>query len=73
MRIREFEGNNLVSLKGAPVATDKERRPSEARERRGRETVSAPETVEKCDEQEHFGAPEGLSPYGSNPEGVILY
>jgi len=49
MRIREFEGNNLVSLKGAPVATDKERRPSEARERRGRETVSALETAEKCD------------------------
>ena len=29
-------------------------------------------TAEKCDEQEHFGAPEGRSPYGSNPEGVIL-
>ena len=28
--------------KGAPVATNKERRPSEKRERRGRETVSAP-------------------------------
>ena len=27
---------------GAPVATNKERRPSVARERRGRETVSAP-------------------------------
>jgi len=50
MRIREFEGNNLVSLKGASVATDKERRPSEARERRGRETVSALGTAEKCDE-----------------------
>ena len=30
-------------------------------------------TAEKCDEQEHFGAPEGRSPYGSNPEGVILF
>jgi len=28
--------------------------------------------VEKCDEKEHFGTPEGRSPYGSNPEGVIL-
>ncbi len=41
MRIRKFEGNNLVSLKGSL-----ERRPSEARERRGRETVSAPEDRE---------------------------
>jgi len=30
-------------------------------------------TAEKCDEQEHFEAPEGRSPYGSNPEGVILF
>jgi hypothetical protein len=29
-------------IKRAPVATNKERRPSEARERRGREMVSAP-------------------------------
>jgi len=29
-------------MEGAPVATNKERRPSEARERRGREMVSAP-------------------------------
>jgi hypothetical protein len=49
MRIREFEGNNLVSLKGASVPM-KSGRPSEARERRGRETVSALGTVEKCDE-----------------------
>jgi len=28
---------------GAPVATNKEQRPSEERERRGREMVSAPE------------------------------
>ena len=46
MRIRGFGGNNLVSPEGAPVATDKERRPSEARERRGREMVSALETAE---------------------------
>jgi hypothetical protein len=50
MRIRGFGRNNLISPKGAPVATDKERRPSEARERRGRETVSALETAKKCDE-----------------------
>jgi len=68
MRIRGFVfAHNLVSPEGAPVATDKERRPSEARERRGREMVSALETAEKCDEEEHFGAPEGRSPYGSNP------
>jgi len=28
--------------------------------------------VEECDEKEHFETPEGRSPYGSNPEGVIL-
>jgi len=73
MRIRGFVfAHNLVSPKGAPVATNKERRPSEARERRGRETVNALETAEKCDEEKRFGAPEGRSPYGSNPEGVIL-
>jgi len=40
-------GQTLFLIDGmgrrAPVATDKEQRPSEARERRGRETVSAPE------------------------------
>ena len=34
---------------GAPVATNKERRPSEARERRGRETVSAPGNREQSE------------------------
>jgi len=39
--LHETEANTKKG--GAPVATNKEQRPSEARERRGRETVSAPE------------------------------
>jgi len=36
------DGRKTLERPGTPVATNKERRPSGARERRGRETVSAP-------------------------------
>mgnify|MGYP001035703070 CR=1 FL=1 len=60
MRIRGFGRNNLISPKGVAGATNKELRVSD-----GREKVSAQDDSEKCDEQEHFAAPEGQSSYGS--------
>ncbi len=47
-------------MEGAPVATNKERRPNGVRERRGRESVSAPGNRERSERNK--GKPIEVSP-----------
>ena len=51
------DGRKAFERPGAPVATNKERRPSEVRERRGRETVSAQGKRAPKSSEEKRGAP----------------